>query len=318
MQATDTKDSNDWALSLLYKIDQGLNLDASVNDGATGLKKGLEDAFPNIHIQSDIFHAVYKLSLGIATLERSAYKAIDRAYDFETKCLKAFDRNKDKYLDKYERAQTESNEAIVIYDRANILYQWIREALEIGGLSFEERIYNLEYTVQELSLLPKKNLYLEKGIKYLSEHKEGLLYFVKASHEALSVLAREEDIDRHALELMWEQYTYPEESPVYNIMECEIGQLLREKYVYIRKKFSQLMSKIVRASSIVECINSLIRPYLFLKRVVGDKFLDLLQCYFNTREYKRSRVSERKGKSPIELLTGKGYPDFLEVLGYQS
>jgi len=98
-----------------------------VNDRATGLRKGLEDAFPNINIQSDVFHAIYKLSLDIATLEISAYNAINSSYDLETKCLKAFDRNRDKYLDKYEKVQIESNEAIVIYDRANILYQWIRD-----------------------------------------------------------------------------------------------------------------------------------------------------------------------------------------------
>lgn len=315
MQKCDTRDSVDWALALLYKIDQGLKLNTSVNDGATGLNKGLEDAFPGIHIQSDVFHAIYKISLGISALERSAYKVINREYALEVKCLKSFDRGKDKYLDKYEVTQREAKEAISIYDRANILYQWIREALKIGGLSLEDRMYTLEYAVQEFSLLLKKNPYLEKGIRYLSEHKEGLLYFVQSAKAAIKTLVREEDIGVQALNLMWEQYQYPEDSPIHNIIEGEISWLLRDKYMHIRKKFNELMSKIVRASSIVECINSLIRPYLFLKRVVGNKFLDLLQCYFNTREYKRSRVPERRGKSPIELLTGNKYPDFLEILG---
>lgn len=316
MQGSETRDSTDWALPLLYKMDQGLNLETSVNDGAPGLKKGLKDVFPDINIQSDVFHAIYKISLGISTLERSAYKAINRMYDLEIKCLKAFDRNKDKYLDKYEKAHTEAERAIEVYDQANILYQWIREALKVGGLSFEDRMYVLEYAAHELSILSKSNEYLVKGIKYLSKHKEGLLYFVQAAQEAIKALASEEGIDIRALKLMWEQYTYPEDSPYYNIMEGEIGQLLLGEYTQIREKFDQLMSKIVRASSIVECINSLIRPYLFLKRVVGNKFLELLQCYFNTREYKRSRVPGRKGKSPIELLAGEEQSDFFESLGF--
>jgi len=68
------------------------------------------------------------------------------------------------------------------------------------------------------------------------------------------------------------------------------------------------------SSSIVENINSQIRPYLFLKRVLKGKFLYLLQFYLNTRKYLNSRVKERKGKSPIELLTGKNYGNWLDIL----
>jgi len=89
-------------------------------------------------------------------------------------------------------------------------------------------------------------------------------------------------------------------------------------YDDIHQKFKAILNKTVRASSIVECINSLIRPYLFLKKVVPDKFLDLLQFYFNTRKYRRSRKSERVGKSPVELLTGMKCPSVLSLLGRKA
>jgi hypothetical protein len=63
-------------------------------------------------------------------------------------------------------------------------------------------------------------------------------------------------------------------------------------------------------------MNSLIRPYLLLKRADTGKFLDLLQFYFNTRKYKRSRVSENVEKSLIELLTRCSYDNPLNILGY--
>lgn len=53
-----------------------------------------------------------------------------------------------------------------------------------------------------------------------------------------------------------------------------------------------------------------------LKRMVPEKYFILLKVYFNTRKYHRSRVTERQGKSPLELMTGKEYPEFLEILGY--
>ena len=56
--------------------------------------------------------------------------------------------------------------------------------------------------------------------------------------------------------------------------------------------------------------------YINLKRVVPKKFFALMKVYFNTRKYRRSEVDSRVGKSPVELMTGKEYPDFFELLGF--
>lgn len=48
-------------------------------------------------------------------------------------------------------------------------------------------------------------------------------------------------------------------------MEITLINTLRQNYTYVRNKFNDFTCKIVRASSIVECINSLIRPNLSLK-----------------------------------------------------
>ena len=42
--------------------------------------------------------------------------------------------------------------------------------------------------------------------------------------------------------------------------------------------------------------------------------MELLKLKFNTRVYRGSRVPERVGKSPIELVTGEHH-DFYELLG---
>ena len=63
-------------------------------------------------------------------------------------------------------------------------------------------------------------------------------------------------------------------------------------------------------------LNSRIRVYMNLKCMVPEKYFILLKVYFNTRKYHRSRVTERKGKSPLEIMTRKEYPEFLEILAY--
>jgi len=72
----------------------------------------------------------------------------------------------------------------------------------------------------------------------------------------------------------------------------------------------------VRASSLVENLNSRLRNYFFLRRYLGPDYLALLQFFPNHRRFLRSERPERVGKSPAELLNGSPHPHWLEMLGY--
>ena len=63
------------------------------------------------------------------------------------------------------------------------------------------------------------------------------------------------------------------------------------------------LDSIVRASSLVEMVNSLLRPYLnSCKGQITQEALNLLMFYHNHRRYKSGK---RKGQAPLELLTGE-------------
>lgn len=66
--------------------------------------------------------------------------------------------------------------------------------------------------------------------------------------------------------------------------------------------FAQLDS-IIRASSLVEMVNGLLRPYLHsCKGHITQAMLNLIMFYHNHHRYKSGK---RQGKAPIELLTGQ-------------
>lgn len=78
-------------------------------------------------------------------------------------------------------------------------------------------------------------------------------------------------------------------------------ELLKEKYNSFKEKVFKTLETIIQASSMVECINSILRPYLNnSKNQVSQNFLNLFMFYHNHRRY---RAGKRKGKTPIELLT---------------
>ncbi len=66
----------------------------------------------------------------------------------------------------------------------------------------------------------------------------------------------------------------------------------------------------------IENLNSRLRCYFFLRREVGQDYLELLRFFLNHRRYPRSRKEGHAGKSPAEILQGKALPHWLEQLGF--
>jgi hypothetical protein len=65
------------------------------------------------------------------------------------------------------------------------------------------------------------------------------------------------------------------------------------------------LDSIVRASSLVEMVNALIRPYLnSCKGQITQETLTLIMFYHHHRRYKSGK---RQGKAPIEILTGEPF-----------
>ena len=76
----------------------------------------------------------------------------------------------------------------------------------------------------------------------------------------------------------------------------------KEKYRELKDGVFAELDEIVQASSMVECINSILRPYLNQsKNQVTQEFLNLFMFYHNHRRYHKGK---RKGKTPMEILTG--------------
>jgi hypothetical protein len=255
------------------------------------MKKGIKEVFPDINVQDDIFHAEMRMTKVLTHLERKAYAWINNEYELDEKQA--------KYFSDYEKAVIDTQKAIELYDKTYILLMWAREMFDMGGYSFKDRKTLLSYISDELNLLAGERKDITSMAKYISSNKDKLLYFVTEAEKKIKDISLIENLSINGLKLLWKQKNCSEKGKRYWIYEGKIISEFGDKTAYAKEVFNKMVSKLVRASSIVECINSLIRPYLFLKRELKGKFLDLLQFYLNTRKYSDSRVKERKGKSPL-------------------
>jgi hypothetical protein len=97
----------------------------------------------------------------------------------------------------------------------------------------------------------------------------------------------------------------------WNRLRAEIGGKFHAVFDAVR----QAMARTPRSSSLVENLNSRLRNYFTLRRHLGSAYLDLLRFFLNHRRFMRSRLAERVGKSPRELMTGESHPHWLTLLG---
>ena len=81
------------------------------------------------------------------------------------------------------------------------------------------------------------------------------------------------------------------------------ASLLPEHVEALRKEVAETLDAEVRSSSLVENVNSALRPLLATCRGQVDQ--ELLELFAYVHNHRRFRRGKRAGKAPIEILTGK-------------
>ena len=176
----------------------------------------------------------------------------------------------------------------------------------------------MNFIVEELQLREDK---AHKGIRAmrvaLSNQKNDLLAFAKVLDQKLVDIAHKFQI---SLSQVRQVCLLMKKSLSTNIYWQKWNQLykqLKAKFLPVTKAVESVMKSTPRASSLVENLNSRLRNYFFLRKHLNSDYLDLLRFFLNHRTFMTSRIPERVGKSPTELMTGEKHPHWLEMLGFE-
>ena len=150
----------------------------------------------------------------------------------------------------------------------------------------------------------------------LENQKEDLLAFAAVLDEKLTNISQQVQIPLYLVrKVCFLQGQNPQQTSywaTWNQLHSQIGT----QFYLLMEAVEQAMKETPRASSLVENFNSRLRNYFFLRRQLGNNYLDLLRFFLNHRTFLRSEHPEREGKSPAELLTGESHPHWLELLGF--
>jgi hypothetical protein len=266
---------------------------------------------------ADHFHEFRDLFDVLHQLERKAYAAIAKEDNAARKFAGAKrETNLAKRLQQYATAHQACEQAIALYDQLAIRLHLLREALHVcspqGRLRTQENVRSellvLFDMIQELdcaalthTLTPMRTHVDDMVVPF--KHAEAIATELRCvvPHEALEFLV-----------LAWHQehLSYQAGSKPKRYFQTErdfwlagAEGLLGDEFDTLQALVVDKLDTIVRASSLVEMVNSLIRPYLnSCKGQITQETLNLIMFYHNHRRYKSGK---RQGKAPLELLTGK-------------
>jgi hypothetical protein len=315
------RDTDTWAVRLLERVDRGLAPEATIADGGQALRAGQDVALPGVPCRNDVWHVLHEVAPLVRYLDNRAYEVIATRSKIESQMArpgKRRDRNKASLAQKLRYARAEEARAITLADDVALLVRWLREdILAVAGPDHPSRCALYDFVVAQLrARQPLCTHRIKPACTLLENQRDTLLAFVAELDKELAAVAAAFQVPvTRTREMLAVQAL-----SVYDVRrgprEAALRQALGGRYHLMREAVEAVASRVVRASSVVENVNSRLRNYFFLRRSLGPDYLSLLQFFLNHRRFLRSEHAERVDKSPSELLTGKPHGHWLELLGY--
>lgn len=307
---------------------RGLDLKRLASDGGKALATAMVQ-IADVEHHLDLWHALRHIGRAERVLEGAAYKAIAKEWELEKKA-KVMDaaRLMGGYIwQRYDEAHAEAERKIHQYEQLCTLGVWAREALEAVE-PLRGRIRSRQECLAELRVVTELMRMLEvdaakKLADYLDKAGPSLLGYADSLLELMPALMGELGEEGTRL-LCWEWRLAAEVRKARGALKAEWrlayerAHLLAllywgEEYPDARAKVVAMLEGVMRGSSLVECVNSWLRPYADLMKGLAETFLPLFQLYRNSHIFQRGK---RAGFSPLQLA-GINAPgqDWLDRLG---
>jgi len=322
IELVDRRTADEWTGHYQALLENGLFPRLLVSDAGTALAAARKEMFSKTPWQSDTFHGLaHRLGDWVRRLEKSAETAIEIA-DKRINALASAKTESviDKRLNSCFVADNECVQAIELYDDFNYLYYYLITQLNVFDSKSKLREHdevkeNMEIALELIESLNHKKI--NKAVTSIKNSLEDLLVYFSDAEIALENCQKLSD-DRDALQslyLGWQwnkaviksKHTFRTHKAIeQREFYLELAELLvgdKKKYLELKEKVFEELDEIIQASSMVECINSILRPYLNTsKNQITQEFLNTFMFYHNHRRY---HAGKRKGKTPMEILTGK-------------
>jgi len=315
-----SRDGDTWALRLMELSDKGLHPDYTVADGGTGLRSGQAMAWPDIPCRGDVFHALLEMGRLATYLENRAFGAMSALEKTEAKMTKAKRKGKgNKFSKRLALAEQAEAMAINLADDINTLAEWLRnDILSLSATDTHSRRQLLDFVIESLRQREHLRPHRIQPVRVMLENQRNLLLaFAEEIDAKLIAGAYELGVQPVNLRQLFNIRANERTSETNTGRDQPLKKQFGEKFDAADQAVLKMIADVVRASSVIENINSRLRCYFFLRHQIGPAYLDLLRFFLNHRRFLRSEHPERVDKSPAELLFNEPHQHWLELLGFK-
>jgi len=325
------RDAETWAVRMLELQDRGFRPEATIADAGSGLRAGQALAMPGTACRGDVFHSLQLVQPLATFLENRAYEAIAHEATLAHKSQKSRKAraarrrprrhplpSEESFVEQLRLAAQTTAQAVDLAADMATLFDWLRrDILSLAGADYATRRELYDFVLAELRarqpLCPHR---IAPVVSALTNQGDDLLAFAAQLDQDLADLAHRFQLPVATVREVFNNEIFDGDRPERWTRDAALRKRLGSRFFAVSVAVSELAENTVRASSVIENLNSRLRNYFFLRRHLGPDYLALLQFFLNHRRFSRSRRPERMGKSPAELLTGKTHPHWLEMLGY--
>ena len=320
LQGVEHRDEDTWGWYLLEAEKQGFKPDYTIADAAKGLRAGQSAALPETPCHGDVFHIQHQFEQVSARLSRQANGATSHRRALEEKLIKAKLARKPtrQMSSQLVHLKRREDKLVTLAEELKLLLQWMsHDVLELAGPTLAVRQELFDFIVVELQHRHcKEHPAISKLTKALDNQREQLLGFAGVLDQKLAQIAERFEVTLHQVRQVCLLHRKQPSSDAYWQQWNQLHRGLCGKFHGLMEAVGEALNNTPRASSLVENLNSRLRNYFFLRRTLGEPYLELLQFFLNHRCFMRSEKPERVGKSPKELLSGQPHSHWLELLGF--
>jgi hypothetical protein len=204
------------------------------------------------------------------------------------------------------RAWKQAEAAFAEYERSEAGWKVAHGALAVfrpdGRLS--DRTWASEQSALALPMLSGREWSKVRGLFQA----EGALTFLDRLHRQLGEAVLDDSLRAELVRLWWLRRQRPRANamsgvtgagPVRHLVQEVVCRKMDPKWREPYGAVSRVLRRTVRASSAVECMNSVLRMHQARHRTVSQGLLDLKRLYWNCRAFREGR---RRRHCPYELL----------------
>ena len=311
------------------------DLELAASDMGSGLVKGIEQA--SLVHQADLFHLKNLCNKTLTSFENYCYRLIKKEDDALDKLEKKKSKGKPSHKEArvYKKAKDRTIKEIEKFDLAeSTIKKNLYPAFEVLGTDGNINTYKKAKTCIDKYVDILKDLKFKKVKSIISYLKnDSLLTFLKILETRLERieikdgLFTKEEVINHIARSWYQEKTRDTRKganpevlsrrrlilSAKDLLKEKVLQESLEGYDKIKTEVVNILNAILRSSSAVECVNSIIRPYQQIKKRFSESFIYLVALYHNLHTFVKG--SKRAGKSPAEIL-GVKLPtsDFFELL----